>query len=65
LKNILSSNNTGATAADALVIGYRTILVDDCCRGVDLEDIERTKRNVISNHGVIVNSSQVSISKLL
>ncbi|KAG8228747.1 hypothetical protein J437_LFUL009669 [Ladona fulva] len=49
----------GATAADALVIGYRTILVDDCCRGVDLEDIERTKRNVITNHGVIVNSSQV------
>ncbi|XP_071449344.1 uncharacterized protein Naam [Hetaerina americana] len=49
----------GATAADALVIGYRTILVDDCCRGVDLEDIERTKRNLVSNHGVIVNSSQV------
>lgn len=49
----------GATAADALSIGYRTILVDDCCRGVDLNDIEKTKNNVIKNHGVIVQSNEV------
>lgn len=49
----------GATAADALSIGYRTILVDDCCRGVDLNDIEKTKNNVIKNHGVIVQSHEV------
>lgn len=49
----------GATAVDALSIGYRTILVDDCCRGVDLLDIEKTKNNVIDNHGVIVSSYQV------
>lgn len=50
---------SGATAVDALSIGYRTILLDDCCRGVDLEDIEKTKKTVISNHGVIVNSNLV------
>ncbi|KAJ9582057.1 hypothetical protein L9F63_003640, partial [Diploptera punctata] len=49
----------GATAADALAIGYRTILLDDCSRGVDLSDIEKTKKNVTNNNGVIVNSSQV------
>ncbi|KAL1138805.1 hypothetical protein AAG570_008867 [Ranatra chinensis] len=49
----------GATAVDALSIGYRTILIDDCCRGVDLADIEKTRNTVIKNHGVIINSNQV------
>lgn len=49
----------GATAVDALTNGYRTILIDDCSRGVDLVDIEKTKATVIANNGVIVNSSQV------
>lgn len=57
--NFNTSLFVGATAVDALSIGYRTILLDDCCRGVDLEDIEKTKKNVISNHGVIVNSNLV------
>lgn len=49
----------GATAVDALTSGYRTILIDDCSRGVDLVDIEKTKASVIASNGVIVNSSQV------
>ncbi|XP_034948815.1 uncharacterized protein Naam [Chelonus insularis] len=49
----------GATAFDALTSGYRTILIDDCSRGVDLVDIEKTKSSVIASNGVIVNSSQV------
>lgn len=49
----------GATAVDALAIGYRTILLDDCSRGVDLQDIEKTKNTVVKNNGVIVNSGQV------
>ncbi|XP_018051812.1 PREDICTED: uncharacterized protein LOC108689532 isoform X2 [Atta colombica] len=49
----------GATAVDALTSGYRTILIDDCSRGVDLVDIEKTKATVIGSNGVIVNSSQV------
>ncbi|KAL1514174.1 hypothetical protein ABEB36_003473 [Hypothenemus hampei] len=49
----------GATAADAILSGFRTILLDDCCRGVDLLDIEKTKDNIIKNHGIIANSSDV------
>lgn len=49
----------GATAIDALSAGYRTILIDDCCRGTDLKDIERLKRTVISNNGIIVHSREV------
>lgn len=57
--NIVCFNFSGATAVDALSVGYRTILIDDCCRGTDFHDIEHTKEKVISNHGVIVHSSEV------
>lgn len=49
----------GATATDSLSAGYRTILIDDCCRGVDMTDIESTKETVLGNHGVIVHSREV------
>lgn len=49
----------GATAVDALAAGYRVILIDDCCRGVDMRDIEKTKNTVMMNNGVIVDSSKV------
>lgn len=49
----------GATAVDAISSGFRTILLDDCCRGVDLQDIEKTKNNVIKNHGIVVDSDRV------
>ncbi|KAL1462434.1 hypothetical protein WDU94_014268, partial [Cyamophila willieti] len=49
----------GASAIDALSIGYRTVLIDDCCRGVDLEDIEKTRKTVLDNHGVCVQSDEV------
>lgn len=55
---------SGATAADALSIGYRTIVIDDCCRGVDLNDIEKTKNDFIKNHGVIVQSNEVIKNKI-
>lgn len=49
----------GATAVDAISSGYRTILLDDCCRGVDLKDIESVKETVVSTNGVIVMSKEV------
>lgn len=49
----------GATALDSLSAGYRTVLIDDCCRGVDVTDIEATKEGILTNHGVIVQSKEV------
>lgn len=49
----------GATAVDAISSGYRTILLDDCSRGVNLKDIECVKETVISTNGVITTSKQV------
>jgi nicotinamidase-related amidase len=50
---------SGATAIDAISAGYRTILIDDCCRGVDLKDIEGTKDTVTNSNGVIVTTKEV------
>lgn len=52
-------HSLGATALDSLSAGYRTVLIDDCCRGVDLTDIETTKEGILSNHGIIVQSKEV------
>ncbi|RZC14224.1 uncharacterized protein BDFB_008702, partial [Asbolus verrucosus] len=48
-----------STAKDAITSGYRTVLLDDCCRGVDLLDIEKTKNFIRENHGLVVDSSEV------
>ncbi|GFQ88567.1 nicotinamidase [Trichonephila clavata] len=49
----------GYTALHALEHGYRTILVEDACRGVDVKDIEETKRKLVERHGAIVTSDKV------
>ncbi|XP_038221237.1 uncharacterized protein LOC119839111 [Zerene cesonia] len=49
----------GATIADALGIGYRAVLVEDACRGVDLADMQRTKGAILAGHGLIVSSQDV------
>lgn len=51
----------GATAIDAISSGYRTILVDDCCRGVDLKDIDNVKDMIANNNGIVVTSNEVKL----
>lgn len=48
-----------ATAKHAIEIGYRTMIVDDACRGVSEKDIEATKDHTIANNGLVIHSSQV------
>ncbi|KAI5745976.1 hypothetical protein M8J76_015973 [Diaphorina citri] len=49
----------GASAIDAITIGYRTILIEDCCRGVDMDDMERTRNTILENYGSCVQSDEV------
>ncbi|XP_037070768.1 nicotinamidase-like [Pollicipes pollicipes] len=49
----------GATAIHSLEEGFRTIIMDDACRGVSAEDIETLKQDIMRNSGVIVATSQV------
>lgn len=48
------------TAKDAIDLGYRTILINDCCRGTDLDKIEEAKEHIIANNGLIVDAKKVN-----
>ncbi|KFM79542.1 Pyrazinamidase/nicotinamidase, partial [Stegodyphus mimosarum] len=49
----------GYTALHALEHGYRTILIEDACRGVDLKDIKAMQDKLVAEHGVVVTSDEV------
>ncbi|XP_074605410.1 nicotinamide amidase [Brevipalpus obovatus] len=48
-----------ATALGANALGYRTIVIDDACRGTDLVKIQRTKQELEDKACVLVRSDQV------
>ncbi|KAF0301170.1 Nicotinamidase [Amphibalanus amphitrite] len=47
-----------ATAMDALSEGFRTTVLEDACRGVNAEDIEKKKCAVAEQHGLVVDSAK-------
>ena len=50
----------GSTAIDAQDLGFRTIFIEDCSRGIDPHDIKDTLKKIKANHGVVVNASEVN-----
>jgi len=48
-----------ATALHSLEVGFRTILVNDACRGVEAGAIEQTRQNIRERKGVVVDTSEV------
>ncbi|XP_064112257.1 uncharacterized protein LOC135219421 [Macrobrachium nipponense] len=47
------------TAKHALEEGYRTMLIDDACRGVCDDDIKATMEHTVASNGLVVQSTQV------
>jgi len=50
----------GATANHSLEYGFRTILVEDACRGVSLEDMGSTRQSLTDQNALVVTSSEVN-----
>lgn len=48
-----------ATAYDGLGLKYRTILIEDACRGIDVDDIEAKKKMLCDNGAVVVSAKHV------
>ena len=48
-----------STAYHAQELGFRTVLVDDCSRGINFDGIKGTIEKVKANHGCVVDSSEV------
>ncbi|CAL8144769.1 unnamed protein product [Orchesella dallaii] len=49
----------GATIKDALLLGYRTVFVEEASRGITLEGITGTKRDISQHQAVIVKTNEV------
>ena len=49
-----------STAYHSLELGFRTILIDDCSRGIKEDCILQTFEKVKQSNGCVVNSSEVS-----
>ena len=50
---------SASTAFHAQELGFRTILVDDCSRGINLENISECFKKIKSELGCVVQSSEV------
>ena len=48
-----------ATCLDGLRLGYRLAIIEDCCRGVDQDDIAKTRKEISENGGLLLNSKEV------
>ena len=51
---------SGSTAKHALEHGFRTIVIDNACRGVTVADIDNTKEQLSKLGAIFVDSSEVS-----
>lgn len=49
----------GATASDSLEHGFRTILVEDACRGISVDNMGTTRKGLADRHALVVSSSEV------
>lgn len=50
----------GHSALDALDHGYRTILIEDCIKAIDLKTADQMKNRFRNNFGIIVDSKHVA-----
>lgn len=49
----------GASALHGLELGFRTVVLEDCIRGIDFETIRKAKETFLTSKGVIVDSDRV------
>ncbi|XP_015587924.1 uncharacterized protein LOC107264311 [Cephus cinctus] len=48
-----------ATCMDGLRLGYRLAIIEDCCRGVDPDDVIEARKMISENGGLLTNSKEV------
>ena len=53
------SSLSASTAFHAIELGFRTILIDDCSRGIDEKSINTAYEKVRNGWGMVVHSREV------
>ena len=59
ISHIFSLLFSASTAFHALELGFRTVLVDDCSRGIDEIDIKNSFERIRAQNGLVVQSHEV------
>ena len=54
-----NENISASTAYHAIELGFRTVLIEDCSRGIRDDNINATFEKVRASHGCVVHSSEV------
>lgn len=49
----------GYSALHSLEEGFRTVVIDDCSRGITLDGMEKMKEDLTANGGLLVQSSEI------
>ena len=52
-----------STVFDAQDLGYRVILVEDACKGINPEKVNETIQSIRENNGLVINSREVNLSQ--
>ena len=50
---------------DAQDLGYRVILIEDACKGINPEKVEETILKIKENNGLVINSREVNHKPVL
>ena len=59
--NVNVSVSPASTVFDAQDLGYRVILVEDACKGINPEKVEETIQKIKENNGLVINSKEVTM----
>jgi len=49
----------GSTALQALELGFRTVMIEDACRGIKEDDIKKMLSSVRENNGVVAGTKEI------
>ena len=56
----MSLHSSASTVFDAQDLGFRVILVEDACKGINPEKVEETILKIKENNGLVINSREVN-----
>lgn len=64
-KNVIDDDDLASTAMHAVENNYRTVLIEDACRGVNEKDIEKKRTQLNENGCIFVDSNVVQRREII
>ena len=65
IKGFFFTGISASTAFHAIELGFRTVLIDDCSRGIDVKSIQAAYEKVRNGWGMVLHSREVNNTLVL